>query len=385
MPIPAPAPLTGDERQLPAAERKTLEPFRRSGRRRAAFRLALFSIVLTGAIAHPGVEPASAVNPRPAVGTQFHCVWAHYTPAKRRAVLNKLWRAGVRWVRIDVGWWGVEPHRRGSFHLWYLRQLDACVGASRRRGMRVLATFWGSPGWANGGRTREAEPIHPSDYANAARRLAARYRGRVAAWEIWNEPDPGNGFWLGSVAQYALLLRTAYPAIKAGDPSALVVVGGPSSNDAGWVNQLYLLGIKGSFDVMATHGYQGIADAPPERRSGGERWWFSNAPAVHAVMARFGDGAKRIWFTEFGWSAHRDRPGIQNWRRGVTRRQQARYLVRAIKYARRRMPMVRVMFWYKERAFPGGRDAHLEGYALMSANLTGRPALRALRAYLRTP
>src|SRR5918997_4631096 len=131
-----------------------MEPLRRSGRRCVVLRLAVLSAVAVTACSDAVVAPAAAANPRPAVVTQFHCLWPHYTNRTRATALNKLRRAGVRWVRIDVGWWAVEPHRRGVLHPWYLGQIDACVNLARRRGMQVLATLWGSPGWANGGRAK---------------------------------------------------------------------------------------------------------------------------------------------------------------------------------------------------------------------------------------
>jgi hypothetical protein len=353
-------------------------------RSRLARRLAPLAAAVVAAgsaeLASPPAAPAA--NPRPAVGSQFHCLWTHYTPAKRRAVAKKLRRAGLRWVRIDVGWWGVEANRRGRFVPSYLRRLDACVRIARGRGLRVLATLWGTPGWANGGRGHTTPPARAADYASAARRLAARYRGRIAAWEIWNEPDPTQSFWRGTPLAYVQLLRAAYPEIKAGDPNAQVVLGGPSYNNDTWVRRLYLLGAQGSFDVLATHPYQGKSDAPPERRDDGNHWWLSHTPAVRQVMVEFGDEDKPIWFTEFGWSVHGNRAGTPNWRRGVAPRTQGRYFVRAIRYTQRRFPYVRVMFWYKERAAPGSRDVHLEGFGLMDANLTARPALRRIRAYL---
>ena len=68
---------------------------------------------------------------------------------------------------------------------------------------------------------------------NAARlRLVRRrgglrhFAGQVAAYEIWNEPNV-SAFWspTPSTAAYVNLLKAAYPAIKAADPSAVVLAG----------------------------------------------------------------------------------------------------------------------------------------------------------------
>jgi hypothetical protein len=326
--------------------------------------------------------PPAQGEAHPALGTQFQCNWTFYTDAARVAVLDKLRAAGVEWVRIDTGWSGIEAARKGDRNAWYLRMVDFCVDEAHKRGLKVLVTLWLTPGWANGGRSDKAPPTNPQDYADFARWAASHWKGRVAAWQVWNEPDPGQPYFAGTLAEYVALLKAAYPAFKAGDPNALVVLGGPSSNDDGWISQLYALGAKGSFDVLATHPYQGIADAPPEHPDDGNRWWFTHLPAVRQVMLRHGDGAKPIWFTEFGWSAHSNWPGIANWQRGVSPEQQGEYLLRAIRYTKANYPYVPVMFWYKERANPLSSDPHYEGYALLNADLSERPVYRALKAFL---
>jgi hypothetical protein len=61
--------------------------------------------------------------------------------------------------------------------------------------------------------------------------MAQHYLGRISHWVIWNEPDvwmvghPGRT-WDGTVEDYALLLKTAYRAIKGVDPSLQVLVAG---------------------------------------------------------------------------------------------------------------------------------------------------------------
>ncbi len=329
-------------------------------------------------------DSAGAPTPReqPGVGTQFHCTWDHYTNAERDAVLDKLKAVGVTWVRIDIGWISLEYRGKRNWESWYLNQVDYCVNAARARGINVLGMLWGTPGWANGDQAREVPPTNVNDYADAARWAAERYRGKVAAWEVWNEPDPAQTFWRGTTERYVDLLKVAYPAFKAGDPNAQVLLGGPSSNDDGWLSSVYALGAKPYFDVVATHPYQGIADEAPEAAGDGKRWWFSHTPAVRNVMVANGDAAKPIWFTEFGWSAHPNWSGVPNWQRGVTPEQQGDYFVRAIQYTQLNYPYVPVMFWYKERALPGGSDVHLEGYALLNSDLSERPVYGRLKSFL---
>ena len=283
-------------------------------------------------------------------------------------------------MRIDVAWDGIEDTAKGARNQWYIRMVDTCVNEARARGMQVLVTLWLTPGWANANQGNRVPPSNPQDYADFARWAATYWAGRVSAWEVWNEPDPAQSFWLGTVQQYVTMLRAAYPALHAGDPPTEVVLGGPSSNDDGWIGQVYALGGRTGFDILATHPYQGLGDAPPEHADDGHRWWLSHLPAVRNVMNQYGDGTKPIWFTEFGWSEHANWPGIPNWQRGVTPEVQADYLVRAVHYTAANYPYVPVMFWYKERTQPGGSDAHQDGYGLLRSDLSPRPALAALQA-----
>jgi beta-glucosidase/6-phospho-beta-glucosidase/beta-galactosidase len=337
---------------------------------------ALLSIGL--AIVMP--SGAGAVEERPVVGVQFHATWSDYTDAQRIEVLDRLAAAGVRWVRIDVGWASFQEQGPTSYSQWYVNLVDRMVDAARARGMQVLCTLWMTPGWANGGRGTMVPPTDDASYAHMATWAAAHFRGRVAAWEVWNEPNL-DYFFAGSAERYARLLRAAYPAFKAGDANALVVLGGPVNNDTAWLESVYKAGAKGSFDVMATHPYQGPSDLAPETPDNGTMWTLSHVSAVHALMARYGDGEKPIWFTEFGWSSHENWRGVENWNRGVTQQQQADYLVRTIKYVAANHPYVTNIFWYNERNNAGDNPQY-NNYGLLNRDLSPKPAYAALKEYL---
>lgn len=204
----------------------------------------------------------------------------------------------------------------------------------------------------------------------------------MSAWEVWNEPNDAD-FWAGAdPVAYTDLLRAAYPTIKEADPEATVVFGGTSYNDAAWIERAYEAGAAGSFDAMATHPYQAIADLEPEAPDDGTPWRLSHLSAVRNVMVRYGDGDKPIWATEFGWSSHGGAgPRLANWERGVTLEQQADYLVRTLKLVSRRHPYVTHMFWYRERDVEVG-DPQQDHYGLLTVDLSPKPALKRLRALL---
>jgi polysaccharide biosynthesis protein PslG len=348
----------------------------------------LGSSLLAGALALTvALTPATArlttraSTPGANIGVQFHCTWGHKNNAERRAVVAKLAAAGVKTVRIDVAWAALQPTRPGRFNAWHLRNADRCVNLARAAGMEVLATLLWTPPWANGGRDRATPPTRAADFGRFARWAARHFRGRVSAYEVWNEPDHAR-FWRGDAARYVRLLRVAYSAIKAGDRNAKVVFAGTSHNNTRWISAAYRAGAKGTFDVMATHPYQGVGDEAPEVVGAAGSWWLlTHVAAVHELMTRRGDGRKPIWFTEFGWSTHENDAGTPLWQRGVTPETQAAYLVRAAALIRARFPYVERAFWYKAAA--GTRDdPHEGGYGLLRADLSPRPAYAALKSIL---
>jgi polysaccharide biosynthesis protein PslG len=279
-------------------------------------------------------------------------------------------------VRIDVGWRALEPDRAGTIASWYLRLVEFTVDQARARGINVILTLWNSPAWANGGLDWNVPPTNPAEYGRIAGYLANYFRGRVAAWEIWNEPDLG-GFFTGSVSQYVGLLRAAYPTIKAADPSTKVLAGATEMNDTTYLASMYAAGAKGYFDVISTHPYMGPADAPPELPDDGNPWRIDHVRAVRALMVANGDGNKPIWFTEMGWSSHATAAGAPTWKRGVSEAQQADFAVRALKFVGANHPYVDVMIWYNERAKTTG-DIHEDNYGLMTRDLQPKPVYTAV-------
>ena len=350
------------------------------------FAAALFIATLIQSTA--GIAPAAPVAaigtkapPRyPEMGVQFHAMWSDYTNAQRKKVLDKMAAAGVKWVRVDVGWSSLQEEGRDTLSQWQLDLLDNVVKQARSRHIKVLATLWRTPDWANAGAGVLAPPLDATDYGNVAELLARRYEGRIAAWEVWNEPNL-RGFFTGDPADYVALLKSAYAHIKRGDPNATVVLGAPSYNDTGWLEKIYEAGAAGHFDVMATHPYQGMADYAPDYPDDGNIWWLTHTPAVRDLMKKYGDGDKKIWFTEFGWSSHPNEEGVENWKRGVSLQQQGRYLVRTLKLVARNYPYVTKVFWYNERNRDSG-DVQLDNYGLLNRDLSPKPAYRMMKRFL---
>ena len=357
---------------------------------RSLFVLLIALVLFGSALDVVGTPAAHAADaPRPQVGVQFHGMWSDYTDAQRAQVLDDLAAAHVGWVRLDVSWAMLQPDGPNSYSTWGVGFVDSVVNAAAARGLKVLVTLWLTPAWANGGAGERVLPTDPADYARVATWAAAHFAGRVQAWEVWNEPNQSYFMSGASPSAYTRLLQAAYPAFHAGDPGTSVVFGGPAYNDTDWIAKAYAAGAHGSFDVMATHPYMGIADQAPETPDDGTMWTLTHVAAVHALMAANGDGDKPVWFTEFGWSSHANdtvdlTSGADNWLRGVTEAQQADYLVRTIKLVQSSFPYVTNLFWYTERNVTTS-NLQNANYGLLTHDLQPKPAYTALKDYLSAP
>jgi polysaccharide biosynthesis protein PslG len=142
---------------------------------------------------------------------------------------------------------------------------------------------------------------------------------------MWNEPNCIGGCSNGSPQQFVQVLRAGYQGVKSADPHAMVISGGVSGNDAGWIAKMYAAGARGYFDALAVHPYQEPANIPPDTPSGGIKYRLTSLPLIHAQMVRNGDGATPIWLTEFGWTTADTGPKI-----GVDAQTQAAYLTQSI-------------------------------------------------------
>jgi hypothetical protein len=152
---------------------------------------------------------------------------------------------GVSIYEGAINWRAVAPTRPSHptnpsdpAYQWPVA-IDQAITQARRFHMRVLIQLVFTPGWANGGRTQDYVPTHPSDFAAFAAAAARRYPS-VHLWMIWGEPTraglfsplygaaPGaklNAKQRIAPHNYARLLDGAYGALK-GVSRSNTVIGG---------------------------------------------------------------------------------------------------------------------------------------------------------------
>ena len=353
--------------------------------RRRALQLAGAAASVMGA-GVMGVGLAAPAQASTATGFGLFEDLQYLTGAALNARLDEFVRLGVGWARFQLIWANVQRPSAGSF---YWGAIDALVAALVARNIRAVAVLDTSPPWASrasGCAEDTCVPTDPAQFAAFAKTAAARYAGRVAAWEIWNEqntdtfyrPAPG-------AAGYTALLRAVYPVIKSADPHATVLTGGVAPAETrgdgatisptDFLQGIYDHGGGGFFDAVGWHPY--CYPAAPGTDPGTAWNQMSTSPVnARAIMAAHGDSAKQIWATEFG--AHTDPAGAGY----LSEAQQADHLVRGIDLWRNYSwagPMV--LYQLRDR---GTDTADRENFfGLQRADGTEKPAYQAVASAIR--
>jgi Cellulase (glycosyl hydrolase family 5) len=290
---------------------------------------------------------------------------------------------GTHWVRMFASWPDLEP-TKDTFSTFWLSYYEETF-RSLPSGTKVLLDVVDTPSWETGSGNPQTPPANPQEYAAFAGALAQRFGTKVAAYEIWNEED-SSAWWAGgpNPAAYTQLLKAAYPAIKAANPNATVVLGGLTGNDFEFLEGVYAAGGKGSFDAVGVHTDTACDVISPYDfvRGAGNRMIADSFLAyreVHAVMLANGDD-KPIWMTELSWrttSATCAEGAFAGQKAGgVTEEEQATFLQQAY-HCLAQAPYVQVALWFPledEGAVTSG---------LLRSNGTRKPAFAAMQAYAR--
>jgi hypothetical protein len=271
--------------------------------------------------------------------------------------LARLGRGKVGTLRINLAWGSVQP---GPDVRYDWSHYDELVGQAAKNGIRVFATVYSSPTWA------EPNPESPPlgrrlpEFEDFVRAAVGRYGsdGRfwranpdlpkvpIVDWQAWNEPNSPL-FWkpAPNAADYLALLRGFHAAVTAADPGADVVLGGLFPTPVGgidlgpFMSALYRGGGKGLFDAAALHSY---ATTP--------RGALSEVEQERQILDRFGDSDVRLWITEVGWASAGRPSGLT-----VGPARQADYLTQTFDLAaqeRARLGLDGVI-WYSLNDTPG--------------------------------
>ena len=365
--------------------------------------LVLILILALSGSALPAPPPATSQS---ALGPQGYGVALASVVAAPAAA-----EFGFSWIKTFLRWSEVQVAEDRPY--WW-DNLNSLVGAAGENGMNVLIRVDGAPAWVRPAGAAETGPVRAdrlNDWADFLYSMAVEARrwrqaggwDILIAYEIWNEPNLSWewGDLPPDPVHYTAMLKTAYSAIKAGDPDALVVSGGLATtggttdglnvSDLAFIEGMYTAGARGHFDALGSHPY-GFAHPPEQDPEMVDGLAFRRAEQQRAVMQAFDDEETAIWATGFSWLMDPAERGVtcdwpdRDWHR-VSEAEQAGYLVRSFVYARRHWPWMGPMLltgldlaglWYYDECEP------MRWYAVADADANWRPRTK-VKPYDSTP
>lgn len=308
-------------------------------------------------------------------------------------------QAGLGWISEQVQWSAVETSP-GQYD-W--SQVDAIVSTAQQAGLKIMfsvqhaPTFYLGPG---GGLI----PSNPATYQTFMQTMATRYAGKVQAYEIWNEENLSREMGVGNVApaSYLPLLEAGTNGVRAGDRTALVLLGAPSptgANVAGqsiddltYLQQLYAINngeVKGYYDALSAHpsGFSNPPNCTPATPQCSLSGAFNNDDSFYAftrvgeyrtLMVQQGEASKQIWFTEFGYCSNPTPPAGYEYCSSLTEQNQATFLVQAFMMARGLDYVGGMMQWNLNFQQVVAQTNEEWGFGMIRSDMSARPAYSAL-------
>lgn len=341
-------------------------------------------LILAGAKPRPIIiigfpHDVHTVNPKMGVHTRLTDEVEEWKIQRTLALVREM---GAPWVVEYFPWGYIEP-AKGQFD-W--QHADMVVDHAVNQGLTVIARIDFVPEWARpkGTTFRYLDEEHYQDYGDFVYAFVEHFKGRVAHFTIWNEPNLSFewGYRPVDAEQYTELLKIAYRRAKEANPDCYVLNGGLAPtiaregnewglSDLIFLQQMYDAGAKDHFDIMAIHAYGYVfpADDPPAEN----KINFARSELIHQVMVRNGDGDKKIMITEGGWNDH------PRWTKAVRPYQRIIYTIQAYKMAAEWDWCQALMIWSFRTPVP--ERNFRDYYTLVTPEFILKPIYLELQAY----
>ena len=300
------------------------------------------------------VQDGRVASPSPSVHV---FLWGNPDTTARDLQMAK--DAGFTWVKQRFEWRNVEKTKKNAFE-W--QEPDRVVNAINDAGLGIIARIDNQPDWARRDKIFPASgpPDKMEDWKDYVEQISERYKGKILAYEIWNEPNLARewGNAAPNAQAYTQMLQVSYQAIKKNDPQALVISAGLSPttertdraiSDTVFLQEMYANGANQYFDMLGVHapGFKAPPEADPAQvaqtpdlnnsdpndDTARRAYAFRHAEDIRQIMVQNGDQNKQMAIMELGWTSD-PRPNSPYRWHAVTEEQKGEYLVRAIQYAR---------------------------------------------------
>ena len=188
--------------------------------------------------------------------------------AKANALSHRL--LGAAWTRLNFWAWSYgtvtvtqvdgKPVVTADWSKWkeYAKEL-------RAQGISIMGEIAQCPSALSSRKGDTSDPsgimgpleyrVKPRDYAEwdqLMEKLAADFKDEISVWEIWNEPDFGDGFWHGTPEEFSELIQHTSAALRKGNPNAKIAGCGFVGSQP-FADRLFQLGMMDDIDILSVH------------------------------------------------------------------------------------------------------------------------------------
>ncbi|NDJ79138.1 MAG: cellulase family glycosylhydrolase [Chloroflexi bacterium] len=274
-----------------------------------------------------------------------------WNPTARTIDLDNVRLMRFGYIKQRFSWANIQPAPDSWVWTNDLDQgADGVVDEIEHRGLQLVARLDGPPDWAlvDTGDDPAQPPVDLAAWGTYCGTLASRYQGRIAAYQVWNEPNLSRE-WFDlppNAASYVKVLQVCSDAIRTADPDAIIISAGlaPTGTlspeaipDTDFLRQMYDAGAADYFDVLGLNapGYKAPPEMSPDEAEEeyGHRWMcFRHVEDMRRIMVENGDAEKQVALLEVGWTIDPREDSPYHWH-AVTESEQAAYLVGAYRYA----------------------------------------------------
>jgi hypothetical protein len=300
----------------------------------------------------------------------------HFTQGHARD-LDMMAAAGVKFVRMDFGWAGIE-RVKGTYD-W--AGYDDLTANLEKRGLSAIYIFdYSNPLYEasvtsknpiNGTEQQDtASPQHRESIAAFARWAAAsadHFRTKSIIWEIWNEPNIT--FWKPKpdVEQYTALAIATCKAVHEAVPEAKIIGPATSGLPLDFLESFLKSGVLEDLSAVSVHPYRSYSKAPETV--------LVDYAKVRTLIDRYAPAGKPqipIVSGEWGYASHR---------KGVSDEMQAAFLVR--QQLVNLSAGIPISIWYdwKNDGLDAAEREH--NFGTVTYDLQPKPAYRALQTLTR--
>lgn len=321
------------------------------------------------------------------------------------ALVTHLRDLNVGWVKVQVSWKLFQPEQNRFDEAWF-QEVDRLVTAARENDIQVLLGVAKAPEWSRPTTEMDGPPSNPQHFAEFMTVLATRYKGQVAAYELWNETNlqrEWNGAPLNGAALVELI-AVGSQAVKAADSEALIISSAPAPtgindgltavDDRVYFQQMVNAGVAQWVDGFGIHPY-GWGNPPLSTAANPDpiAATHNNHPSFffldtlndyHAILqaADIDTSAKPFWLTEFGWGTFEnigEPVAGTEFMNYVSEWQQAEYLLEALAFGEQTEWIGPMLLWNLNFAPTLGTDFSESGYSILRPDYSQRPSYGALR------